>query len=807
MQKLPMTHRVLGSVVACLLAIAAGCANNPPKLHYIGDADLNYYKEAATHVEYPHVFSDTVGDAMATDQPRTIEDRRKDEIWDLTLEEALHLALENNAVIRTSSEFRQRGGVLANATNSPSIYDPAIQESGVLFGGRGVESALSAFDPTLNVSMNWGRDEQILNSLLFGGIDVGQGTGFGTTGGNSVGVGAGGLTGGTTGTTGVIGGGSDSAVAGPASELVAETGNFQARLQKQFAHGGQLALVHSWLYQGVNTPNVLFPSAYTGLAQLEYRQPLLAGAGTEFTRIAGPIAQSFGGLTGVNQGVVITRINADISIAQFETAVRNLARDVENLYWQLYLQYRLYDIAVVARNSALRTWREVSLIIEAGGARELGREDELQAKAQYFESRAAVKSALSNIYTTETQLRRIMGQPVNDGRIIRPADEPPLAKFVPDWHVSLAQALTNRVELRTQKFNIKSLELQLQAAKSLTRPRLDFVSNYHVNGFGDNLFGENDNDGRTTQGLASGYETITQGDQTGWGLGLEMTWQIGLRSANAQVRNLELRLAKAREGLATQEMDISHEVAATFQELAANYGTAEEQFNRRTAAAERVEVFRTQEAFGSVTLDLVLRAQRERAAADQAYYTSLVNYAQSIADYHYFTGSMLEANNIHIGEGGWRPEAYHQALRRAWARSYAFEHDRTDARPDVFASEVPIESVPYDPAQMMQSGDVDLQIPNLIEEDEATSTPMIPVPAPEVIPLDQDDTPDQPMTTDDQTVESNYLSRRYRRAQTAGFENTWTTPKASTTPKTNDAFKTSTESESLDLLPGRDYLE
>ncbi len=773
MQKLPMTHRVLGATGACLLAILAGCANNPPKLHYIGDADLNYYKEAATQVEYPHVFSDTIGDAMATDQPRTIEDRRKDEIWDLTLEEALHLALENNAVIRTSSEFRQRGGVLANATNSPSVYDPAIQESGVLFGGRGVESALSAFDPTLNVSMNWGRDEQIQNNLFFNPIT--SLTGLNT---NPV-----------------------QALESPAGELVSETGNFQARLQKQFAHGGQLALVHSWLYQGVNNPNVLFPSTYTGLAQLEYRQPLLAGAGTEFTRIAGPIAQSFGGLTGVNQGVVITRINGDISIAQFETAVRNLSRDVENLYWQLYLQYRLYDIAVVARNSALRTWREVSLIIEAGGARELGREDELQAKAQYFESRAAVKSALSNIYTTETQLRRIMGQPVNDGRIIRPVDEPPLAKFVPDWHVSLAQALTNRVELRTQKFNIKSLELQLQAAKSLIKPRLDFVSNYHINGFGDDLFGENDNDGRTTQGLGSGYETITQGDQTGWGLGLEMTWQIGLRSANAQVRNLELRLAKAREGLATQEMDISHEVAATFQDLAANYGTAEEQFNRRTAAAERVEVFRTQEAFGSVTLDLVLRAQRERAAADQAYYTSLVNYAQSIADYHYFTGSLLEANNIHIGEGGWRPEAYHQALRRAWARSYAFEHDRTDARPDVFASEVPIESVPYDPAQMMQPGDVELQIPNLIEEDEATGTPLIPVPAPEVVPPTEDNTPDKPMTADDQTVEGNFLSRRYRRTQTAGFESGWQTP------KTNDAFKTPKVSESLDLLPGRDYLE
>ena len=64
MNNSPMTLRVSGCVVSCVLAILAGCASNPPKLHYIGDADLNYYKEAATQVEYPLVFSDTVGDAM-----------------------------------------------------------------------------------------------------------------------------------------------------------------------------------------------------------------------------------------------------------------------------------------------------------------------------------------------------------------------------------------------------------------------------------------------------------------------------------------------------------------------------------------------------------------------------------------------------------------------------------------------------------------------------------------------------------------------------------------------------------------------
>ncbi len=44
-----------------------------------------------------------------------------------------------------------------------------------------------------------------------------------------------------------------------------------------------------------------------------------------------------------------------------------LLRDTENTYWNLYLQYRLYHTAVVAHNSALRSWREAYAKLKAGG--------------------------------------------------------------------------------------------------------------------------------------------------------------------------------------------------------------------------------------------------------------------------------------------------------------------------------------------------------------------------------------------------------------------------------------------------------
>ena len=113
------------------------------------------------------------------------------------------------------------------------------------------------------------------------------------------------------------------------------------------------------------------------LRDAEVRQPLLAGAGTQFTRVAGPIRPGFGAIAGVSQGVVIARINQDITLADFEIAVRNGLRDIENAYWDLYLAYRLYDTTVSTHQSAFQTWREARTKLEVGTLKQA---DELQAR-------------------------------------------------------------------------------------------------------------------------------------------------------------------------------------------------------------------------------------------------------------------------------------------------------------------------------------------------------------------------------------------------------------------------------------------
>ena len=230
-----------------------------------------------------------------------------------------------------------------------------------------------------------------------------------------------------------------------------------------------------------------------------------------------------------------------------------MARDVENKYWDLYLALQLY-------HSEVKTFEDIVTFRDIIAVREDAKDAEFQAANRLYEADARMKGSLADVLSAEHRLRRLLGLPLNDGQFLTPIDRPSEAKLIPDWESSLLESLANRPELRRQKWEIRSLELQLTAAKNLSRPRLDFVSQYKINGFGDHLLGQEDDDGLTDAGYNSAYESLTQGDNTGWGTGLQFSMPLGLRLARAQVRNYELRLRKARAVLQEQEVEVAREL-------------------------------------------------------------------------------------------------------------------------------------------------------------------------------------------------------------------------------------------------------
>ncbi|MBI1347009.1 TolC family protein [bacterium] len=594
----------------CCSLLTSGCnavvSDRDPissSTNIVSDDDAEHYRTRAKQVSQTVAKEDIPMAPALEAGPRTIRQRGNDVPWRLSLIEAVHLAIRNNPVIRQNSQFLSPTSTLmTNPDTNPSVFDIALQHTGVLFGSRGQEAALSDFMPQVSSSLTVGRDLNVQNSLFLGG----------------------GLAPGTT--------------------LVQDNGAFTSRVDQPLLTGGTFSVFHNWNYLQSNQPQLLFDSAYTGNLGAEFRQPLLAGAGVGYTEIAGPIANRSSVQNGVAQGIRIAQINERIASVDLELNIRNLVLEVGEVYWQLFQAFREHEANAEVRDASYSVWQQLQANEDALGGAVVA-----QAEQTYLESRSRAENALSGVYETETRLRRLMGIAISDGQLIHPNAIPMSSEMSPDWNQVLGDAYAHRIELHRQKLSIQSLDWQLQAANSLTKPRLDFVGGYQLNGFGDNLVATSTEDGTTDQGYNSAYSALFEAKQPSWNVGVQFSMPLGFRAEQAQVRNLELRLAKARAALSTQEGEIRYELTSTVQTLARWYTLMETNDVRRKAVQRQVDALEAEYRAGRgdrSTIDLLLRARQSLAQAQSEYYRSLASYNISLWDLDYRKGTILANNNL-----------------------------------------------------------------------------------------------------------------------------------------------------------------
>jgi outer membrane protein TolC len=636
--------------------LAGGCAPQQP-FYFFEDGDLSHYVGAIQKLEYPDTCQDPLAEAAGAVEPATLSNPGYDSIWELSLEEAIRTALENGKVLRNlGGRFASFGGprpqtgepavsLLTAPTQTPTVYDPAITETDPF---RGVESALALFDAQLSSSLTWERQNRPQNINPTGQLIFQQ-------------------------------------------QLLGDQGNWTSGITKRTATGATWGFTNSTVYDNNNSPIREVPSTWTTNYDFTFSQPLLQGAGVTYNRIAGPDA--FENIYGrpLFRGVLLARINADITLAEFEAGVRNLVSDAEQSYWELYFAYRNLEARKAGRDSSLEAWRKVhALMVE--GSRGGERDKEAQAREQYFFFRGEVEQALTDVYRCENRLRFMMGISASDGRLIRPSDEPTTARISFDWQQSLVEALSRSAELRRQKWVIKQRELELTAAKNLILPRLDLVGRWRFLGMGQELVNQDYNPYNAEGGLnpdplvgTDAYSTLLSGQFQEWQAGAQFLMPLGFRRELATVRHHQLQLARERARLQDEELEASHALVEAVRNVDTNFALAQTNFNRRVAAERQVDAVQAAYDAGQVTLDQLLDAQRRRAEAESAYYRAIVDYNRSISQLHFRKGSLLEYNGVFLAEGPWPGKAYFDAHRRARQRDASLYLDYGHSRPGVFS--------------------------------------------------------------------------------------------------------------------------
>jgi outer membrane protein TolC len=455
-----------------------------------------------------------------------------------------------------------------------------------------------------------------------------------------------------------------------------------------------------------------------------FRHPLLRGGGIEFNRIAGP-----GSSPGLYGGVAVARINTDMSLNDFEMATRALVADVEKAYWNLYYAYHRLESVRAGREAAHQTWYQTKTYHDVGSRK--GHAYMLaQAEQNYFSFRQQTELAQNNLFKAETAMRYILGLAASDGRLIRPVDDPITAPITLDWHSIVCEALFRSPELRKQKWAVKQRELELCASKNFLLPRLDLEANYRVAGAGKDLLGSD----------YSAYGSLAGGNYTGWTLGFTAAAPLGWRQEIAAARNAQLNLAKARHILTEQEVELTHQLAASFQEISAAYQQMQTTLATHRAASEEVRAVRNAYELDTTTLDQLLQAQKRQSDAETGYYSSVIDYNLAIMTLHYRKGSLLEYNNVCLSEGPWPSKAYFDAKRRARERdsghyfNYGYTLPGVVSRGTYKQYQHSYDSMSYDALPTMQpNGESDYLIPSFPPAPEESSK-MIETEATLVIP-------------------------------------------------------------------------
>lgn len=628
------------TTLACgALAMIAGCGRLP----YIDESKTVPHDAMGTiaqedqEVKQANFMSQMAVPLPKMAPPRTTDNPEALEIWELTLQDAIRIGLENSETVRVISLGAQgipvggfeptplntgAGAGVASALGAgtlATVYDPAIQETGIA-------TALSFFDTAFTTNLLWGSSVTPVNNSFAAGVF--------------------------------------SAVKIPVV-FDQQTAQYTAQVQKIAATGTQFTVSHNINWTYTNSPINVYPSAYVTNTQMSLVHPLLGSA-----PLPGQAAPRPAGLEANRAPIVIARINADAAVWRFKASVMAMVRSIEQQYWALAQQH----IQLWSRETAFALGEEILKRVQA--EYEVGRRttaDLAEAQQNLERFRLDLVTATSDLITTERQMRNILGLPPADNRRIIPVTAPTEARLKPDWESSVAQMATFQPDIVQQQLLVRIAELQVLVARNQLLPVLNFNALYQFNGLGHNLSSSEAvmtgaairalnptmSNLQSQAGLLS--EAALYRDFQNWQVGFQFAMPLGMRAPMANVRNNQYQLLRQRAFLQQVVHQTTHSLARFFLEVDANYKQFKVAGRFRAAAAQRLNVQQAQYEVGRITIDRYLDSVSQWASAVAQEAQFKTSYNTSIVALEEAKGTLLAYDNIAVNEGPSPKKAYMQA--------------------------------------------------------------------------------------------------------------------------------------------------
>jgi outer membrane protein TolC len=327
-------------------------------------------------------------------------------------------------------------------------------------------------------------------------------------------------------------------------------------------------------------------------------------------------------------------IDYDASLDALAFAASSSALDTLLAYWDLVAAQRRLEIQLESLTVNQRILDLTQALIDGD---ELPRAELPRTQAAVAQDQAAVDAAERAVIEARIRLADAVGLEVGNGAIAPLAadDFPPLdsgaTRFEIQSDALIAEALDQRMDLRSARKLESSGKVLVEAARINLRPIVDFSVGLSYNNLGE------DND--VWDGLSESVSGSWAGPSGKVGLGLEVPFgnhfqkglyqqqQASLASASISAADLERRIALGIALDAASVEQISEQVA---------------NFSRAAAAyREAVDVELERLRYGTVTVLDTLVTQQRSLLSELSLIDAQARYAQILAQLAFDTGRLV----------------------------------------------------------------------------------------------------------------------------------------------------------------------
>ncbi|RNC68589.1 MAG: TolC family protein [Desulfuromonadales bacterium] len=393
--------------------------------------------------------------------------------------------------------------------------------------------------------------------------------------------------------------------------------NFNPGVNQLVPSGGTVGLTFNNAYNKNNASSSRFflSEYWNSDVSLNFSQPLLKNFGREATEL----------------GIKVAMGNKDGSNERFKTKLLETVARARTEYYRLYSLREELEVKRTSLGLARKILSDTQARVKAGV---LPAMEILNAEFGVASREKELIDAERAVLNQSDFLRVLLQLPMQ-GEII-PIDVPTKEPFQTNEEELVRRALDIRPELREQRSNLRTSELQMKVAHNRTLPDLNFDTNVALTGI----------DRKYNRDL----EKVGSADFPVWSVGLKFEYPLGNDAAQNEYIKSRLQVDQIRTQIRSLESNVENNVKIAIRAIETNFKQIEVTDRGKAFAEERLRSFIKKNEVGLATTKDVFDVENDLAKAKDNQIKALVGYSEAITQLWRVTGDLLEKLGITVTE-------------------------------------------------------------------------------------------------------------------------------------------------------------